>query len=616
MKARCSLLLFLAVLLCSLNSQSSYAQETPAYVKASFKMPKHPRLLMQKGQEKGIQKNLDCDSVWMLVHQELIRKADEISQPPYSLLERQMEGKRLLGISREALKRIFLCSYAYRMTHQQKYLDYCRAEMLNVCQFTDWNPSHYLDVAEMTLAVAIGYDWLYNELPAPERQSIEQGILKLGLEPSYDDSKNLWWINGDNNWNQVCHAGMMYGAIAIWEKDRQLGADIVNRAILNLPKAMIGYAPQGVYPEGTGYWDYGTSFNVLALEALEQIFHSDFGLKTTPGFLQTGQYITHLTTPSLASFCYSDNGNTMHSMPTALWFYRQTGDESILYNQKRIMHRRNPQDMTIDRLAPTAILWGHDLHFSQMEEPKSLAWTGDGINPVFVTRSGWGYEDAFLGMKCGKPASNHAHMDEGSFIYESHGVKWALDLGGENYNNLEQAGLDIWNAQQQSDRWTIYRYNNFAHNTLTFNRQLQTTGGKVEFSDRKVDFPGQATADLTPVYQGQVKEVVRTCSLSGVDDVTIHDHIVTLDHPTEVTWTLITEAKAQVQPDNTLLLQKGKCQLAIRMTGIQGGQWHIQDATPYRRVENPNKGITRVTFTTTLPANKATDLKALFSAFS
>ena len=565
---------------------------------------------MLRGAEKGILKDIQKDSIWWRVHQELIRRADECCQTPYRLLERKMEGKRLLGVSREALRRIFLCSYAYRMTHEQKFLAYSRAELVNVCKFSDWNPSHFLDVAEMTLAVSIGYDWLYDKLTPQERQMLTESIVELGLKPSYANKKDLWWIDTDNNWNQVCHAGMLYGALATWENDSQLSADVVNRAIEKLPLAMIGYAPQGVYPEGTGYWDYGTSFNVLALEAMEQIFHTDFRLKETPGFMQTGQYITHLTTPSLAAFCYSDNGTTIHSMPTALWFYRQTGDESILYNQKRIMHRRNPEDMAIDRLAPTAILWGHDMHISQLSAPKALSWTGDGINPIYVCRSGWSYDDAFLGMKCGLPASNHAHMDEGSFIYESHGVKWAMDLGGEVYNNLEQAGLGIWNAKQNSDRWTIYRYNNWAHNTLTFDDQLQVVGGKVEFQERQVDFPGFAKADLTPVYKGQVSEVVRTCSLQGMDDLTVQDRIVTLNRPTRVTWTLMTEATPQITDKHTVVLQKGPHKLQIQMSGIVGGEWIAEPATPARSIENQNKGITRLRFTAELPASSTTTLTA------
>ena len=47
-----------------------------------------------------------------------------------------------------------------------KYLHLAETEMLAIYSFSDWNPSHFLDVAEMTMVVSIGYDLLFNSLPA------------------------------------------------------------------------------------------------------------------------------------------------------------------------------------------------------------------------------------------------------------------------------------------------------------------------------------------------------------------------------------------------------------------------------------------------------------------
>ena len=41
---------------------------------------------------------------------------------------------------------------------------------------------------------------------------------------------------------------------------------------------MKDYGPDGAYPEGYGYWGYGTSFNVMFLSAVEKLFGKDFGL--------------------------------------------------------------------------------------------------------------------------------------------------------------------------------------------------------------------------------------------------------------------------------------------------------------------------------------------------
>lgn len=38
-------------------------------------------------------------------------------------------------------------------------------ELLAVCQFSDWNPQHYLDVSEMSMAVSVALDWTAGNLP-------------------------------------------------------------------------------------------------------------------------------------------------------------------------------------------------------------------------------------------------------------------------------------------------------------------------------------------------------------------------------------------------------------------------------------------------------------------
>jgi len=41
--------------------------------------------------------------------------------------------------------------------------------MLAAAQFPDWFPKHFLDTAEMTAALGVGYDWLFDFLSAEER---------------------------------------------------------------------------------------------------------------------------------------------------------------------------------------------------------------------------------------------------------------------------------------------------------------------------------------------------------------------------------------------------------------------------------------------------------------
>ena len=97
------------------------------------------------------------------------------------------------------------------MTREEKYLKRAEKELLAVSAFSDWNPSHFLDVAEMTMAAAIGYDWLYSALAESSRTRIKEAILEKGIRPSFNSRHNNW-LKAPHNWNQVCNAGMTFGA--------------------------------------------------------------------------------------------------------------------------------------------------------------------------------------------------------------------------------------------------------------------------------------------------------------------------------------------------------------------------------------------------------------------
>ena len=45
---------------------------------------------------------------------------------------------------------------------------------------------------------------------------------------------------------------------------------------------------------------------------------------------------------------------------------------------------------------------------------------------------------SFLGVKGGMPKYNHGHMDVGSFVFDADGVRWAEDLGSQNYHSIPE----------------------------------------------------------------------------------------------------------------------------------------------------------------------------------
>jgi len=578
------------------------------YLSNSSNLPVHPRLLLLKGEEENIRKNLSSNPAMAIIHQQILVECDKmISLKP---VEHIKIGKRLLDKSREALRRLFYLSYAWRMTHDNKYLQRGEQELLTVSRFSDWNPSHFLDVAEMTMAVSIGYDWMYDGLPDSSRNIIKAAIINKGLKPSMDSANN-WWLHSPINWNQVCNAGMIYGAIAVFEDQPQLSRVIINRSIHSVQLAMKDYGPDGAYAEGYGYWDYGTSFNVMMLGAIEKLFHQYFGLTDIPGFLKTPYYYENMTGPSGDGFNFSDSGLKSGLQPALYWFSKLLQDPSLLWNQHAILLNSKPKEYNQNRLLPALILWsGSD---TGAVPPKELMWEGTGKTPVALMRSSWTDSNAvYIAVKGGSPSNSHAHMDAGSFIMEADGERWAMDFGSENYNNIETKGIDLWNMKQNSPRWEVFRYNNKAHNTLIFDDSLQRVNGMSLISHySKTPQFMNAVIDLTDIYKGQVNSSNRGIAIVNQSYVVIRDEIIPKSASIKVRWNMLTAANVQIISNNKAILTKNGKQLILEVqepSDIVLKTWSTVSSKSY---ESKNDGTIFIGFEKMLPADTLSNLSVV-----
>lgn len=574
------------------------AQQTP--LSPTTKLPAHPRLLWPKGEEATLKKTLAADPALAKLHAAILAESDRLlTVPP---LERKQIGRRLLSVSREALRREMFLGYAYRMTGQAAYRSRAELELRTVAGFSDWNPTHFLDVAEMTMAVALGYDWLYSDLSPAVRAELREAMVKKGLQPSLDDRYNSW-LAATHNWNQVCNAGMAFGALAIHEDQPELASSLVNRAVTTVVKAMGDYAPDGAYPEGYGYWGYGTSFNVLLISALEKALGSDFGLSQQPGFLKTAGFMVHMAGPSGDAFNYSDSGVGGGLQPAMFWFAQRLKQPSLLYTERQRLLSEDPQRYVGNRILPTALLWAGDMRLAEAKPP-ALTWTGGGKNPVAMMRTSWTDPAAiFVGLKAGSPSVNHAHLDVGSFVMEADGVRWAMDFGMQEYNSLESKGVKLWGKEQDSERWRVFRYRNQVHNTLTVNDSLQRVDGYAAITgfSKKPEFMS-ATTDLTQMYGNALAKANRGVAIVDGNHVVVRDELQGGDREATVTWTLLTPATVRIVNGNTAELTKDGKKLLLQVAEPASVTLKTGSTQGPNEYDAPNPGTTLLTFNVPVPA--------------
>ncbi len=576
----------------------------------------HPRLLATKADLAALRDSLDDDPVRRALADAVVKQADLIEDMPP--ITRTLQGRRLLHESRRCVKRTVVLAMAYHLTGDRRYVRRCEKEMLAAARFSDFNPSHFLDVAEMTFALAIGYDWLYDQLDEPAREEIREAIVQKGVVLPFE-TRHKGWVRSTNNWGQVCHGGLTAGALAVMEHEKDLAARTVHNAVRNVTHSMHSYAPNGSYPEGPGYWSYGTSYNVLLIGVLESALGTDFGLCKAPGFSETGQYLGLTFGPSGYFFNYADGGSGRSPQPSLFWFAtRFDRPDWLLGERQRVLDAAEAADSSKaasygNRLLPLALLW-MDEAADDVEIRMPLNWQSEGETPVTLHRGSWSDPDAtFVGFKAGSPSASHGQMDIGSFVLDAGGVRWAVDLGAEGYHGIESRGMNLWGRGQDSDRWTIFRQRNDGHNTLVIDGQLQRADGNgriVSFSDA-ADFP-HSVVDMSSVYAGQAESVKRGIALIDSRDVLIQDRLTGLKPGSRVRWGMITLGEPDAENGATVRLRQKDARLTMTILSPQPAQWQtIDTATPRKEWDSPNRGTRMVAFEAIAPPSGELTLAVL-----
>jgi hypothetical protein len=373
------------------------------------------------------------------------------------------------------------------------------------------------------------------------------------------------------------------------------------------------YQPDGVYPEGGGYWGYGTSYNVIMDAALESALGTDFDLPGSPGFKESARYIQYLTGTSGKLFNFADNGeDTQSDIPILYWFAKKYNDLSLLY-LAHLYSKSVDYVSNHDRFLPLTLIYGSQIDFNQITPPPGKMWVGYGETPVILVRTSWkDKEGLYVGLKGGTPSSSHGHMDAGTFVFDAWGERWVMDLGAQDYHALESTGVDLWNGRQNSPRWDVFRYSNKEHNTLTINNKRQSIKGNATIAEIfKSDQRMGGRIDLSSIYSEDVSKVTRDVELLNEQYLQVTDNITASStNDAQITWTLVTPAEVQKAGKNEIRLTQNDKTVVLSVKSPEKFDLSFAPAVPESgQYGQPNPGITFIRLSCQVKAKSRTKIQ-------
>ncbi|MEI3118569.1 MAG: heparinase II/III family protein [Parabacteroides johnsonii] len=551
----------------------------------------HPRLLFSKQEEQRIRDLFGTEPLLDSLYVGLMKEAERLLLvPPQEDSRREIKNtKDILPISREQVYRMVNLALAYRLSGDRRFAEKAEKELVHVCNFPDWDPIHYLDVAEMTTAVAIGYDWLYDVLAPSTRQLVVHSIKTKALDlvvEEYNTGNADSWAKRETNWNVVCNTGMVLGALAIEEHYPELAKHIIGEAVRYIPNCLKHFAPDGVCYEGPAYWGYTNMYLSLLLKALNDNFGGDFGLSEMVGVDKSVLYYMHSTSPSGKIFNFANSGSTAPAAEPIYFYFSRAFNQPEVATFYRDVLSKTVHEGNYFRFYFLSIPWYDTASSTADALPKLKVY--EGINDIVVFNGNRNIPNSlYLIAKTGDPDMAHQQSDIGTFIVEMNGIRWTDDLGTDNYNLP-----GFWDYKPDGQRWTYFRNSNFSHNTLSIDHKLQNSAGTGEI-DRLDDRAAQpfVTMNMSTAYAGQSRFVYRTFRMLDDTRILVTDSVGLQSPSQSVQWSVITSADVECK-GNTAVLRKDGKSFSLKIASPTNASFTAKAAKRGTEAEKPIEGYT------------------------
>jgi Heparinase II/III-like protein len=452
-----------------------------------------------------------------------------------------------------------------------------RDGLLDVSRWSRWAPpwfdAHgqhtYYPAGQLAAAVALGYDLLYDQLTAEQRQAIRKALIERSILPTWREYVlDNRVMAHTSNWIAHTVGGALIAAAAI-EGDTTPGEQAqieptVQGLLLKIESHMAAsFLPDGSYGEGISYQEFDLETLGPMLHALERVFGIDYWARSN--LLDSLAYpLATLATPTTESL---DMGDTH---PPA-----GHGISSIAYRSKDPVVRwyaarfepRTIEDFIFfdDGIAPT-----------QPPSPGSRFFADKGH---VVFRGGWERDDALLLFRAG-PTFNHHHADQGAFLFRAFGETLATEAG--------------WSDYYKDPHYASFFTQAAGHNTVLMDGDPESQSFADTAQFRALDaYPritdvllsdtyDAVTSDLASVYKGRLSHYTRKLVFMKPDYLLVHDDLQVSGQPARFDWLLHVPNRSGVMAASGRATYAGaQAALAVRSL-FPGANFRVADGPlPY-----------------------------------
>jgi hypothetical protein len=576
--------------LCQVNGLDEL-RVTPEMIKgrldASLVKHIHPRLFFSKEDiDRVIQLNQNNDTLIHIGYQQNFKEANEVLKQP--LLKYFLDDAKLRvpSVHKFAVQLPPLIMM-YQLTGDTNYARRVINQFIQLSEFPDWGANrHFLDAGIGGFDFALAYDALYTFMNPGERKMMKDAVMKHVLIPGKQQlQKRIWWSTANHNWNGICNGGIIMAALAMYEDDPKEMSEIIALAINALPKYIQSFEPDGQSEEGLMYWGYGLMYTTIAMESMQRVLGSAFGLDQLAGFKKTGWFPAYVSGP-VTSLSIGDDPVKNSRIRSFFWFAKNNNDSALAKMQYELCKETNSMNW-VDMLYYNPGM----VNIKSTARKNSLENYIHGIE-LMSLRDGWNKNALFVSMHGGKNFANHGHLDAGSFDIQAMGEVWAYgNLGSDNYTYPgyfskttlpTYTGID--SPQTVAGRWHFYRLRAEGKNCLVFNpstRPDQNEMGEATLLNQQIGVNESAyTIDLTNCYARDVKFYSRKIQLNkSTSVITVQDDFVANAIAT-VWWSMHTKAAIHIRADGkSALLQINNKQMVVTIKSPAKAVFQISEAT-------------------------------------